>query len=403
MAGVNGNAAGMSVDAPTPVVTVVEATEVTPQPSITQEHHSRPKRTPKGSTDMVLRQGDERLEEWRFMPVMSIDKALERRRIIVDATKQLMHEGVDYGKIPGTESGGKPGRDVLLQPGADKLCNLFGLVIRYEVTKCIEDWTGVDHDGVPFFFYETKGRAYRQIGETEYLMGEGMGSCNAWESKYRWRNAERICPSCSKPNIRKSRDAGWYCWAKTGGCGATFKDGDQRIEGQAMGRKVNSDLADVVNTVLKMALKRAKVSTTINATSASEFFTQDVEENPGTATEDPDPRGLAVDIGQNRHGTKEAQEYVRDKNLTEVRTAAKPPAPAPRPAVVSQMPPPAKPWTNRGEMRRVFANLREIVGESAYLAELQEAGVRDPSEFRNGEKAEACYARLLALADKEAA
>jgi hypothetical protein len=32
----------------------------------------------------------------------------------------------------------------------------------------------------------------------------------------------------------------------------------------------------VVNTVLKMAYKRAKVATTINATSASEFFTQDV-------------------------------------------------------------------------------------------------------------------------------
>jgi hypothetical protein len=50
------------------------------------------------------------------------------------------------------------------------------------------------------------------------------------------------------------------------------------IESQQAGRKANPDAADVVNTVLKMAYKRAKVATTINATSASEFFTQDVED-----------------------------------------------------------------------------------------------------------------------------
>ena len=50
------------------------------------------------------------------------------------------------------------------------------------------------------------------------------------------------------------------------------------IESQQAGRKPNPDAADVVNTVLKMAYKRAKVATTINATSASEFFTQDVED-----------------------------------------------------------------------------------------------------------------------------
>lgn len=47
---------------------------------------------------MILSAGKE-LGQWRFMPVMSIDQALERRQAIVDATKKLMREGTDYGKI----------------------------------------------------------------------------------------------------------------------------------------------------------------------------------------------------------------------------------------------------------------------------------------------------------------
>jgi hypothetical protein len=228
------------VTAPAPeIVTVAET-----QP-VDEANHTRRKRAAKPANEVILSAGKE-LEQWRFMPVMSIDQALERRQAIVDATKKLMGEGTDYGRIPGTD------RDVLLQPGADKLCNLFGLVIQYDVTKCEEDWSGRNHDGVPFFFYELKGRAYRG----DFLMGEGVGSCNSWESKYRWRKAERLCPQCGKANIRKSRDGGWFCWLKTDGCGANFGPGDPRIEGQEVGRKVNPDMADCVNTILKMALKR---------------------------------------------------------------------------------------------------------------------------------------------------
>ena len=212
----------------------------------------------------------------RFMPVMGIEQALQRRQAIVDATQKLMRPGVDFGSVSGAD------RDVLLQPGADKLCNLFGLVIHYEVAKSEEDWTGERHGGTPFFFYEVRGRAYRG----DFLMGEGVGSCSSWETKYRWRKAERTCPCCGKANIRKSnREEGWYCWTKTEGCGAKFPAGDAAIESQETGRKVNPDMADVVNTVLKMAYKRSKVSTTINATSASEFFTQDLEEQGGLSAE----------------------------------------------------------------------------------------------------------------------
>lgn len=218
----------------------------------------------------------------RFLPVMSLEMAVDRREMIVSAVSKLMRTDEDYGTIPGTK---KPS---LWQPGADKLCNLFGLVPRFSTTEKTEDWTGAQHAGEPFFFYRIKCTLMRG----EYVMGEGEGSCNSWESKYRYRKSERVCPACGKENIRKSKPkadgsgGGWYCWTKTGGCGATFKDGDQAIEGQQTGNVPNPDICDMPNTILKMAAKRAKIAATLNATSAHEFFTQDVEDMKQPPVED---------------------------------------------------------------------------------------------------------------------
>jgi ribosomal protein L37AE/L43A len=219
------------------------------------------------STELVVHSGESQ-ELARFLPVMSLEIAVERRETIVKAVKSLMHEDQDYGKIPGTP---KP---TLYQPGADKLNNLFGLVPQFSPIREDEDWTGERHGGEPFFAYTVKCRLFRG----DYLMGEGEGSCNSWESKYRWRKSERKCPRCGKENIRKSKDGSWYCWQKTGGCGATYRAGDQAIESQTVGSKPNPDIFDLVNTIRKMANKRAKIAATLNATSAHEFFTQDVED-----------------------------------------------------------------------------------------------------------------------------
>jgi hypothetical protein len=114
------------------------------------------------------------------MPVMDIEQAVARRDVLVQAMKSLMKEGVDYGTIPGST---KP---ALLQPGADKLGNLFGLTLQYEFLEKEEDWKG-ERYGEPFFYYQVRARVYRG----DFLLGEGVGSCSSWESKYRWRKAER--------------------------------------------------------------------------------------------------------------------------------------------------------------------------------------------------------------------
>ncbi len=224
-------------------------------------------------TQELARQEDrpQELEQARFMPVMSIGVAVNRRNTIVEAVQKLMKDGQDYGAIPGTT---KP---TLLQPGADKLNNLFGLVPRFFINEKEEDWTGERHGGEPMFAYTVTCQLHRG----DYLMGEGYGSCNSWESKYRYRKSERTCPSCGQASIVKGKSeygGGWLCFAKKGGCGAKFKDNDPSITEQIVGKVTNPEIFDQVNTILKMANKRAKIAATLNATSAHEFFTQDMED-----------------------------------------------------------------------------------------------------------------------------
>src|SRR5690606_12324178 len=50
-------------------------------------------------------------------------------------------------------------------------------------------------------------------------------------------------------------------------------------------QQVRTEPADIANTVLKMACKRAQVAMIINATACSDIFTQDLEDIPGEIVE----------------------------------------------------------------------------------------------------------------------
>lgn len=207
-----------------------------------------------------------------YQPVMTIETALVRRQTIVDFVAKIMVKDQDFGVIPGTNS--KP---VLLKPGAEKLCNFFGLEPRFDPIEEVMDLTGQQH-GEPFYYIR-----YRcTLTRNGVVMGVGEGSCNSWESKYRYREAQRVCPTCNAQAIIKGKEeygGGWLCWKKRGGCGTQYGDNDPRITSQPSGRVPNPDVADQVNTIQKMAQKRALVPATLLATSGSEFFTQDFEDN----------------------------------------------------------------------------------------------------------------------------
>ncbi len=197
---------------------------------------------------------------------------LRQVRVIHDAMSQAMQENEHYGVIPGTK--GKP---TLLKAGAEKLSLLFRLRPQYRVTRM--DLPGGHRE------YEIVTDLVNIDGN---IVGQGVGLCTTMETRYRYRQGKRKCPSCGAEAIIKGKaeyGGGWLCFKKQDGCGAKYADGDPAIEGQDAGKVENPDLADAYNTVLKMAKKRSLVDGILTVTAASDVFTQDLEDAPRVAPE----------------------------------------------------------------------------------------------------------------------
>jgi hypothetical protein len=237
------------------------------------------------------------------MPAMDIDMAHERWEAIKRFVGRIMTPGEDYGVIPGTSA--KP---VLLKAGAEKLSTFFGLSAEFSITQRIEKWD----EGSEFFHYEVRCELSRE-GK---IRGGGIGSCNSRESKYRWRSAERKCPSCGAAAIIRGKPefgGGYLCFTKRGGCNAKYKDGDPRIEQQKTGRIPNPDICDLTNVILKMAQKRAFVAAVLNGTGASQFFTQDMEEELPTQPPPELPAPIAAKTPDPPPQPQPAPRWQRDE------------------------------------------------------------------------------------------
>ena len=202
---------------------------------------------------------DERL----MMPAMSMDEAKHRYNSLVAFTKELMTEGKDYGVIPGT--GNKP---TLLKPGAEKLCSLFGLFPDFETLDKITDF----ENGL--FFYRVKCTLYRN----GVPVASGVGSCNSKEKKYRYRYIyeNKATEEEKAKAVSVETKSGRYGKYKV-----------YKVE--------NSEPFELVNTIDKMAQKRAMVAATLIGANASEFYTQDIEDmgfvnGDFSEIEEPEPK-----------------------------------------------------------------------------------------------------------------
>lgn len=196
----------------------------------------------------------------------SPQQVLDQVRRIQEVMKVAMKEDEHFGVIPGTK---KPS---LLKPGAEKLCLTFRFGPEYEVLPS----SRFDDN---FIIYDIRCKLIHI--PTGTLVGTGLGSCNSREEKYRWRTSARKCPECQAETIIKGKDefgGGWLCYKKKGGCGAKFETDDARITEQKEGRILNDNPWDQANTIEKMGCKRALVAAVLNATAASDIFTQDVED-----------------------------------------------------------------------------------------------------------------------------
>lgn len=248
-----------------------------------------------------------------IMPVLVVAQMRERRELMQSLVRDALVRDTDFGLIPGTT---KP---TLFKSGAEKLCTFFGLSVRLTCQDAQEDWTGENHAGEAFFAYRYRAAILRG----DLMIAEAEGSCSSWESKYRYRDSKRTCPQCGQPAIIKGKEeygGGWVCFKKQGGCNAKFKDGDAAIEGQQIGRAPNPDVIDQVNTVQKMAQKRAMIAATLIAVNASDFFTQDMEDLPAA---------------RNGAGVDTATGEVIEGQFAEAKPAEKMTKPAAKPAAAS--------------------------------------------------------------------
>jgi hypothetical protein len=133
--------------------------------------------------------------------------------------KNQLKDGInaDFATIPGTP------KKSLLKPGAEKLLKLFGLSTRVTLISKEVD----RYENYAEFVYKAEVIHIK----SGHLIAECEAMANSWEKKYK-----------------------------------------ENRQGKAM------PISDILNTLMKMAQKRAIVGATIIATGASDYFTQDEDE-----------------------------------------------------------------------------------------------------------------------------
>ncbi len=212
--------------------------------------------------------------------------------------KSVMHEGTHFGTIPGIKT------KFLWKPGAEKLCMTFRLIPKFTLFRTL-------HAEFPgHVTYEVSCELYH--GPTNVKVGEGLGICSTLEKKYRYRN-ENLPTGVEVPkawwNERKAenlpkilKNSGVEPMTSAAMKKAGLELGTGKIDGKfqiVYTKKIeNPDIADVYNTVIKMAKKRAMVDATITALSVGDMFTQDPD-----AVGVPEPEGEDDD---NRANVKES-------------------------------------------------------------------------------------------------
>jgi len=166
------------------------------------------------SDDSSTHSGGEAIAPADAFPDFAVDPAEVTRRT------QMLRDYVRNHMVENEDWGIIPGggnKPTLFKAGAEKLNAVFGLSPLVEVSSRVEDWDN------GFVSYEVKVALFNK--RSDKVDAEGIGSCNSRERRYK-----------------------------------------------------NQDAANIANTVLKMAKKRALIDATLSATRASGMFTQDLED-----------------------------------------------------------------------------------------------------------------------------
>lgn len=185
------------------------------------------------STELPEKQGELAI----LRPIANPKQILEQQAEFAGLIKEVLKEGVDYGKIPGTK------KNTLYKPGAERLCIAFGAGPHYELID-----KEVDHEKVV-----------------------------AWQKKQKVWNNKHQNDKTFRWETESGESVGLYRYVYK--CKVVRSDGRILGEGEGVCSTMESKYVDrprdTENTVLKMAQKRAFIAATLNSFGLSSRFSED--------------------------------------------------------------------------------------------------------------------------------
>lgn len=202
-----------------------------------------------------------------YEPAMKMDRAIAIFDQTIEFCKKHMTKDIDFG-VPfevaqgGDGDGGnkKTPKPMLYKPGAEKLAIWFGLIPDFvERTEILQ---GVDR---PIISIDVTCTVRDKEGN---IRGISMANCNSEEDKYlqqnRWLTESKLPPGLDKSKLESKQK--------------TARDG-RKFMLYFVNQAVNP--TGLLNTLKKMAQKRAFVGAVLMATGTSSIFQQTDDDDPG--------------------------------------------------------------------------------------------------------------------------
>jgi hypothetical protein len=228
-----------------------------------------------------------------IVPIAAIQQNIVR---VQQAKQEVMREGLHFGTIPGTP---KPS---LYKPGAELINLMFGVTCDPEPSSK-EEHEGIDESGLRFYAVTIRMVLKTSAGR---FFGASYGYASSLEEKYKWRKATGKKEFDATPEARRR---------------VKFGRGKNNTEYEVL--QVRTEVEDIKNTILQMAMKRAEVSGTKRSHALSDMFGQDLEDMPEEIRESVVEAEVVA-----RDGTPTVQPGQRKSEQAANGTATKPHATA---------------------------------------------------------------------------
>lgn len=188
-----------------------------------------------GLTPVAIRGFDVRLAK---------EEAVARQKMVKEMLAEVMQPKVHYDVIPGTN---KP---TLLKPGSEIVLQSFSVAVVPQVEDLSQ----------PGIFARYRVMAQGIHIPTGRIVGVGVGEASSEESRWKWKKVYREEYDETEERSRRSVTK-------------RKKNGETYTVLQVL-----QEPADIANTVLKQAKKRAQVDLALTVGACSDMFTQDMEE-----------------------------------------------------------------------------------------------------------------------------